>query len=678
MRAWTRRALTLSAACGATLLWAGCQAKKQTEYVTGISTQVQVPRDLKAVRVDVNVGGAPAHCRAYPVFDGRVKLPRSLGQLPTENADLGNPITVTIVGFTEDVNDPARGLEYDCTKKIVAGDNARILRRSRQPYVKDRILFLPMALRYSCFDKDCGEESGKTCKAGRCVDAATDEKTLPTYSDELLDGTGGACFRAKDCFAAAVPPAVVNEDDCTYALPNTPSAPSVAAGLPPNPFPKGGDGVNVRVVYDGGLNSEILDKDPDEGFLIPDASKPQQFRLSGGLCDLVKGYDQDGAAVKHRITGIFASGTCQAKGPFQPLCREDLLASMGADAQGVSRTANAPSRCVATALKPPTAALLVLADGTAHSKNFNDDAAGADISLSDPAFEKTDLGLMFFPGAAACNGGSGSFPLAVEPENARKARDKLVTAFTARYAGLAGSTDFVLPKADMDGALSAAYALLRTKYPRAYKRAVLLLANHDFKTATCRGDSPAVLANGALTNATSVETYVAILTADPDPAQAPKEANDEVFKTARDLASAGSDPLAPRSVYDARFSKGPAQQAFRAIVNELATCVYNAPPPPAAPEDTPQFLTYTDPVTGETRRILRADGCTSVKSTVAGWGTDETGRVIVCDAACRDYRSALERAAAYSGQYLKPALAVPMFAHAAGCAPEAGGKPSGP
>ena len=50
--------------------------------------------------------------------------------------------------------------------------------------------------------------------------------------------------------------------------------------LPPNPFPRSGDGVNVEITYDGGLTREILDKDEAEGFFIPDpVGKPQQFRL---------------------------------------------------------------------------------------------------------------------------------------------------------------------------------------------------------------------------------------------------------------------------------------------------------------------------------------------------------------------------------------------------------------
>src|SRR5258708_12691631 len=53
------------------------------------------------------------------------------------------------------------------------------------------------------------------------------------------------------------------------------------------PSPPPGTGVNARVYYDG-VEEEILDLDPNEGFFVPDASKPQVFQLAPGLCDLVK------------------------------------------------------------------------------------------------------------------------------------------------------------------------------------------------------------------------------------------------------------------------------------------------------------------------------------------------------------------------------------------------------
>jgi hypothetical protein len=40
----------------------------------------------------------------------------------------------------------------------------------------------------------------------------------------------------------------------------------------------------VRVWFEGGLVSEVLDLEKDEGYTVPDPKKPQQFRLAEGLC----------------------------------------------------------------------------------------------------------------------------------------------------------------------------------------------------------------------------------------------------------------------------------------------------------------------------------------------------------------------------------------------------------
>src|SRR6478609_8535916 len=119
MRSVARRALTLGAIAAAGLAWAGCDAKKQTEYVAGISTQVVVPRDLKAIVVNVSVGGVPQFCRAYRVYDGRVQLPRSLGEFPSAGKPGPDPMTVTVVGFTEELTETSQNPIFnDCVFNV--------------------------------------------------------------------------------------------------------------------------------------------------------------------------------------------------------------------------------------------------------------------------------------------------------------------------------------------------------------------------------------------------------------------------------------------------------------------------------------------------------------------------------------------------------------------------------
>ena len=262
----SRHVAALSLVSLSALAWSGCEAKQQTEYVTGISTQVKVPRDLKSVRLSVSVGGLRTFCRGYRVYDGRVQLPRSLGTYASNDPKQSGPITYSIIGYTNELEEGSETDDLRCNDAVGAEGGARILRRSRQPYVENEILFLPMPLKYACFDTACTGE-GQTCKGGICVDATIDPNILPAYTPELVDGTGGDCFSSSLCMGGALPAIPVNPDDCTYAVPNTPSAPPVAFEGAPNPFalpgaPAPGEGLNVEVVYDGGYVSEILDKDP--------------------------------------------------------------------------------------------------------------------------------------------------------------------------------------------------------------------------------------------------------------------------------------------------------------------------------------------------------------------------------------------------------------------------------
>lgn len=667
----TRNAVTLGAVFGLAAAWSGCESAKQTEYVAGISTQVQVPRDLKTVRIDVSVGGIPAFCRAYRVYDGRVQLPRSLGSLPVNEGRVGEPISVTVVGFTEDISDDSRINEFDCLKMIAAGDNARILRRSRQPYVKDQILFLPMALRYSCFDKDC-ETAGqdRSCKAGRCVDAVIDEKTLPIFDEDLIDGSGGNCFHASECFAPAVPPVTVNPDDCTYALPNTPSAPPPPEGLPPNPITTVGDGVNVEVVYDGGFTREILDRDDEEGFSIPDPAMPQRFRLAPGLCDLVKGTDDQGVPTKHRITAIRATGLCQAKGKFQPLCTSDQLNAMNVDESGISPNPEATA-CKPTLLSPPKAALIVLADDTHNSDLFYSQAGQAtmNLSLSDPAFEQTEIGLSFFPGTggtgATC-GPDGSFSLAVPVVPAKQAKTEVLNAFVARDPSVPANASALKPidtAVHLDGALRDAYATLGAEqYASYYRRAVLVLGNRGFDSNTCGGGGTAARAAAALAGS-NVETYVLMLARD---LQLP---NDVPLPGSYELAIAGGTETA----YDARAAKSEAQRAFQNIVNDIATCVYDVASASARPT-AGDALSYSDPVNNVNQVVPYDAACTSASASASGWGLDPSNdkRIFVCGDACTTFRNTLSTAAQYAALNLQPNYAIPMFAHKPGCAPLAG------
>jgi hypothetical protein len=699
MQSSIRNVLVLSALAGAAAIASGCEGAKQTEYVAGISTQVQVPRDLRTIRIDIAVGGSITFCRSYKVYDGRVQLPRSLGAFPvrTDAARLAEPVTVTVTGFTEEVE--TGNQIFDCIGTVTPGENARILRRSRQPYVKDEILFLPLALRYSCFDKDCesGTSGEKTCKGGRCVDAVIDPRALPRFSHDLVDGTGASCFNARLCLGrdaetgvTAAPAAIsLNAEDCTYGVLGSKDLPPPAFGDPPpaEEIPNW-EGVNVEITYDGGASREILDKDPDEGFVVFDPNKPQQFRLAPGLCDMVRGYDAEllaqleaegdpdamaKAKTKHRITAVRASGTCRAKSPYQPLCEHDQLAAMGVGADGVA-PGPVPASCTATELTPAASVLMVLVDDTDNHSIFftgkgDDTAQGpgqtadsvlVNLALDDPAFSQTDVGLTFFPGGADA---STCEPItrAVEPAISRTAKKDIVELFAARAADPSILKPAGTP-VDLRAALDDTFALLESAAFSSYhKRAVVVLGNRGFAgnappAAAC-GGSPEDRAAAA--HASGIGTYVVLLARDDD-TQPPPTAEQELGP-AHQLALAGGS----EGAYDARTDKLLAQQGFQKLVADIATCAYDAPA--ALAPQTP--LTYSDPVLGTTHTIAHDPACTEAGDAGNGWAQDGAGRVYLCGDACGTYRTVLQTAAAFAAQHLQPSLAVPLFAHEPGCAP---------
>ena len=71
-----------------------------TEIVAGMTTQMQVPKELKSVGVVVSLGGQLIFCQSYPVADGSVRLPSTLGVAPQEDREgVIEPVTVSVLGF---------------------------------------------------------------------------------------------------------------------------------------------------------------------------------------------------------------------------------------------------------------------------------------------------------------------------------------------------------------------------------------------------------------------------------------------------------------------------------------------------------------------------------------------------------------------------------------------------
>jgi hypothetical protein len=380
----------------------GCSATKPTEIVPGALTQVQVPKDLGAIKVTVLANGAQKFCRGYVVGpNGQVELPSTLGVI---SGAPDTTLTVSIRGYDDanspDVNNCEGDLPVDSTD-MANGPGPRILRQAVVTYVDQHTLFLPMPLSFSCYDADCtASGANSSCVAGQCVSDVVPASTLADFTPSLVDGTG-ECFNPAQCFAAAVPAAVVDATNCLYGLP---------AGLPTTTA-----GLNVRIAYtdilsvtDPGtgivepqpgvpLEQEILNEDAKEGFSIPDSANPTQFQLAPGLCALVHNAttppQQPPPAKYHSISSVEVALGCPSKLPLLPFC--------AGQQNGNVSTASPPATIACglpVPLEPtPSALYLVMDDSGSMYGAFGaqGSATAMNLSFADPIFKHTYVAFRF-------------------------------------------------------------------------------------------------------------------------------------------------------------------------------------------------------------------------------------------------------------------------------------------
>ncbi|MEO6418860.1 MAG: hypothetical protein ABIP39_05605, partial [Polyangiaceae bacterium] len=216
--------------------WFGCSTPQPTGIVVGVTSQIPVPRDLRAIHVLVEVDGAAPSCTVYPRLPITVDT-RSSG---------GASVTVTVAGFAKEKSGACESL-----------DGALIVRRARTTFVDGQVLYLPMALRHACALVSCS--ATETCTAGECKPIDVDSSSLIRYSDSLAYGDTSFCFPVSKCTDNRAPVVPLGETDpCTFALPVKDPANDAGAILVDA-------GINVQLVHDD-LTTEMLDVDPNEGF----------------------------------------------------------------------------------------------------------------------------------------------------------------------------------------------------------------------------------------------------------------------------------------------------------------------------------------------------------------------------------------------------------------------------
>ncbi|HEY1696425.1 MAG TPA: hypothetical protein VGG39_29890 [Polyangiaceae bacterium] len=421
MRAFQTKVLALGVATiAASAAWgsSGCSSKKPTEIVPGALTQVQVPKDLQGITVNVTANGEQKFCESYAVENGSVLLPATLGVL---SGSSNETLRITIRGY-DDITSPdyqnCGQTNVDDPNPSGGGPSPRVLRQAILTYVDAQTLFLPMPLSFSCYDKDCSGNGGdSTCAANQCVDANIDPKTLAPFNPALVDGTQD-CFDASDCMSPShtVAADAVDPVNCIYQVPQPD---------PSNPNPT--STFNVRLTYtdyawttDPGTGStvaqagnpvetEILNLDANEGYTIPDSTKPNQFQLAPGLCALVQAAANvppaaPGSTPYHTVSNVDVAPGCAQKSPLLPFCA-------GQQHGNVQNTTPQVACGVAVPLSPAPSAIYMVMDDSGSmygAYGANGALTALNLSFASPLFERTAIAFSFFDHGdpAVCSAGA--------------------------------------------------------------------------------------------------------------------------------------------------------------------------------------------------------------------------------------------------------------------------------
>lgn len=628
----------VSAAAGTLVLTAGCSRNPATEYVTGFSTQVQVPKEFQTLEVSVWAAtsatqtASMVECHRVEVVNGIARLPKSLGIV--QQTDNGN-MTVAVTGYTDKLSAVIGRPNCALTPGTADGLHPRVLRRSRQNYRNGKILYLPMPLKYACFDTSCqctqgqtstadspcdvpGEElADVTCVAGRCVSSLRDSRAFKEYSPEQAEGESTTCFSVKQCLTDAAIPKLEDPATCTYSVPGTL------------------EGLNVRVVYDGYV-TEVLDVDPAPPEGADDALKkdlrdheegytvlgPGKFRLADGLC---KSMGPTSKAA-HKILAVVASRACPAKASNQPLCAEN-----------------------SEVLIPAPSKLVVLLDrsqpmGQHLGAGAVDQVVG--ISLNDPVFSTTDVGFRWLPSkatsAAVCEANAEAYAaLDINFSPSLKAREDIAKKILGEGGGSSA------PRASVDGALDASgvYATLTTKLGDAAKklnrRAVVVISNSNLSESCVGGaTTKAVAAAETAFKKEGVSTYVIAL------GKAGQTDQSEVSKACEDLARAGGTQRCYDAVNGTKEAAGmQAGLALSTIVADLSSCLYLRPSS-VAEASTAKISIVAGPI--GFLDVKHETGCNAANAETAdGWNFESDGSLIrICGKSCSTIRDTLLAATA--------------------------------
>ena len=685
----TRRAVTFAFATLAALALASsaCTTARPTGVVAGMTTQMQIPRDLKFVRVMAKNGSELILNKSYRVVDGTVRLPGSFTFAPADGVGRGTTIVLTVLGYEVDPENLDPNIEGQVS--LAQGSTMpRVLRRAVLGYDESRVVYLPMRLSYACLGVQC-KGAGDTCIAGKCTSDAIDATKLPTFVEGHFEASSEACFDATTCMRLELParlaglpsldsPSTSAVDRCTFTVPDKFRGGETLT-LPAD------TNLNVRVVF-GQANpgdpasmprSEVLDLGP-EGFTIPDPTRPGVFRLADGLCDaaLAAGASSmttevfvapSKACLNGDCTRFSLPPTCTSKRPTQSLCQRDI------DRTGPDATGGAS--CSESALTPSPSVLGILVDrrgtlrGPLRSTFFG---AMIGMPLGGSLLRRTSVSLAFTPPTgndSVCAGGAFATAAFETPStflaaagssgtgrvfgfdwtNAGDAVPKFKAlqrvpeliaepsfAFeTAEYAG-AYETFLRDHPAGLDVALGTGggfFAAIRAQMGlstvAAKRGALFIIGSREF-AGTCGAGGEALTAVAAArAHATApIDTFVLAL-ADTNPNL---DAAAQVAAAGR-LATAGGTKAYAATARERADSTSKGLEALTEVAVEVATCTYDAP----AGLTSATELSYMG-IGGDATRVKIPGNATCAGDT--GWRYEGT-RVKLCATTCTAYRKAV-------------------------------------
>jgi hypothetical protein len=473
-----------------------------------------------------------------------------------------------------------------------------------------------------------------------------------------------------------VPAQVVDQSTCTFAMPFTPSAedrgPKPAA-WPPDPVLLGGE-INVRLQWDGGYVSEILDLDPEEGFTVPDpVGKPQRFVLSPSLCKVWKanfGPADPSVKTPHRIAAIEVNARCASKTALQPMCEAEIPGTDSSDA-GVDLSTQGGCSSL-PALAPTKSALMVLIDQTTNMKDAffsGDPQSGGSIivaldkALQDPALLSTRATMQFYPtanGAAECTANPNPFARpAAEFLDSGAAKQDILTTIQQHIANpnLLLDTDTIALGAALRS--NGAYQSLAGLGPRTdfNERILLVIGNRGFDQDGCGEDL--VQKAGAAFTSSGIRTYVVLRDkSKPQP--------DTQIGPALAISDAGGG-VNGNQFFDSRPDDEAAVGAITRVVAQLGTCLYTNP----GGIVSSATLSYYDPINLKEVKIEHTDSSCDASTppdAPGGWAAS-AGQIRICGKPCSSLRDTLQNVAKLNVGVLKQASqAIPI--HPVVCNPQ--------